>query len=424
MNTHFKIAANSLFQLVARLVSALSILGVTYLITTHLSKQVWGEFVTITSYVAIFSLIVDFGLNGIVIKQIQKPEDSERFIENLLSLRIALAIVAIFLALAVLSFLPHSSTVKLGIIVGLLMIIAQGVFNTAAAVFQKNQRYDKFAFVDIIGSLLIFLLSFIAINLGASLMTIVEIFVLGSVVKAIIGYWLIASTFEVKGVLFDFSVWKGLLIAAFPLGLVLVFSQLNANIDKQILALSKAKAVTSLGPAVAVGIYGLSYRFFDFALGIPSFIVNSAYPVLLNKHRESKEELARVVRQLALTLFVGGGVLAVIGWVVSPWVINSFGKYAQSILPFRILILGLPVFFVSALFLWVAVTLNKEKLLPFIYLFAVLFNVVSNLIFIPKFGYNAAAVTTVLTEVLILALLALLIGSEIKIFKRDLPTEK
>lgn len=418
MNIPFKIALNSGFQFLARLISTLSILGVTFLITQNLSKQVWGDFVAITSYIAIFSLVVDFGLNGIIVKLINAKEETEKYIENLFGLRILLAIFSIFLALAVLSFLPHSSTVKFGIIVGLFMLVAQGVFNTAGAVFQKEQRYDKFAFADILGSLTIFLLSFIAVNLRADLSVLIAIFAAGTGVKAVIGFVMVAATFEKKGILFDFGLWKSLIISALPLGLVMVFSQINANIDKQIIALSNAEPIISLGPSVAIAVYGLAYRFFDFAIAIPGFIVNSSYPVLLEKQKENKETLGKDVSDLTIAMFILGGVLAIFGWLVSPMVINIFGDYQASVLPLRILLLGLPFFFISALFLWVTVTINKEKVLPFIYLFATLFNIVANLIFIPNFGYNAAAVITVVTEILVLALLFLLINSEIKIFKK------
>jgi O-antigen/teichoic acid export membrane protein len=70
MGLPFKIAANTLYQLIGKLITA----GITFLVTILIARQFgstgFGEFTKITTYVAFFYLIVDFGQNAIVLKQI------------------------------------------------------------------------------------------------------------------------------------------------------------------------------------------------------------------------------------------------------------------------------------------------------------------------------------------------------------------
>ncbi|HEY4694936.1 MAG TPA: oligosaccharide flippase family protein [Candidatus Nanoarchaeia archaeon] len=412
MNFDFKLIFNSGAQLFSRLVSTVSVLIVTFLITQNLSKEVWGDFVTITAYLALFSLLADFGLNGIVVKKaVADEEKASDYFKELFGLRLVLSLISIFLALAVLSFLPHSQTVKLGIIVGVFLILLQALFNTATAIFQTKLRWDQYALSEIVGSITTLLLVFLAVFLGGGILWIVTVFLLGNLAKAALGLYLAQRLFKIRGFGFDFSLWKSLLLASFPLGLMIVFSQINANVDKQIIALSNYQEIGGMSAAVAVGIYGLAYRIFDFAIALPTYLVNAAYPAMLSSHKDNKIKFSEDVRSVGQKLFAFGVVGTLVGWFLAPYTVSFFGDYSEAILTLRILLLGLPIFFVTSLLVWTVVTLNKEIFLPFVYGFAVLLNLVLNLILIPKFGFNAAAAITVVTELVIF--LALLLLTEI-----------
>lgn len=407
---YFKIAQNSFWQILSRFLSTGTVLLATYLITNNLSRDLWGEFVTVTSYIAIFSLLADFGLNGYVVKNLIISEDKiERYFENLLGLRLILSLVSIFLALAILVFLPHSSTIKFGIIVGTLMILAQSLFTTAQVVFQEKLKYDFFVVSDVLGSLVTLFLVFLAVQVSSPLAVIILIFVVGSFVKAVLGLGLAWFLVRHKGFAFNLSTWKVIFWGSLPLGVMLFLSQVNANIDKQIIALSDFQKISNLSSEVAVGIYGLAYRFFDFAIALPAFVANSSYPILLNKYKSDRADLFKFSKQLLLWLVIIGSILAIFGWLLAPTAVSIFGDYSESILPLRILLLGLPIFFVTSLLLWLAVTVGKEVYLPFIYGFATLANIVLNLIFIPRYGYNAAAWVTLGSEIIIFGLLSFIL---------------
>ena len=417
MNINFKIAANSLAQLFSRIISAGSILVLTFLITTNLSRDVWGDFVTITSYLGLFVLITDFGINGAVLRKlIHNEENEEIYYKNLFGLRIALSILSVFLTVAVLSFLPYSIAVKIGIIFGTIFFVSQSIFNTTSAFFQLRMRYDLFAISDILGSLVLILLAFLAIKLGFGLFGVVFVYVLGSIAKAVVSMFFVESVFGLKGIAFNFSIWKSFLIASLPLGLMLVFSQINANIDKQIIALTDPGVVGAMIASVAIGIYGLAYRVFDFSISFPTYVANSAYPVILQNQKEDNQTLEKNSRNIALGLFALGVLISVIGWFAASLIPEIFGNYSESVVTLRILLLGLPFFYVTAFFVRLVMTLGKENTLPFIYGFAALTNVVFNLMYIPKFGYNAAAWVTNLTEILIFALLFIIISTKLNLF--------
>ena len=405
-----KISTNTAAQFIARSVTTVTTLIITLLVTRNLSQSDWGIFITITSYVALFYLIVDFGLNGVVVRELQKKkEDLSVYFGNLLSLRVLLSAFAIFLALVVLSFASYSNFVKFGIIISLLTILALALFNTGVAVFQARLRYDQAALADIVGALVTLVLAYLSIISGFNIISIVIAYVIGGLVRAFISLYLSTSYVSRFSFQFDTRIWKYLLLTALPIGLTLVFSQFVANIDKQIIYLANYDPALNINNETAAGFYGLAYRIFEFGILIPAFFVNSIYPLLLRDQKKNLAVLKSKFFVYGRLLLVSGIIVTVIVFILSPYLVSIFGEYTQSTTPLRILSLGYVFFFVTPLIMWTVITLGKEKLLPFVFGIALLLNVAFNLYFVPKFGFTAAAVVTVFTELFILILLLVII---------------
>ena len=426
-NDFLKISTNTAAQFVARSVTTVTTLIITLLVTRNLSQSDWGIFITITSYVALFYLIVDFGLNAVVVRELEKQKEKlGLYFGNLLGLRVVLSVFAIFLALAVLSLANYSNFIKFGIIVGLLTVLTLALFNTGVAVFQTRLRYDQAAVADIVGALVTLILAYLFIISGFNVISIVASFVIGGLVRAFISLYLSASYVKSFKFQFDVRIWKYLLLTALPIGLTLVFSQFVTNIDKQIIYLANYEPALNINNETAVGFYGLAYRIFEFGIIIPAFFVNSIYPLLL---RDQKKNLATLKSNFFVygrLLLVSGIVVTALVFIISPYLVNIFGDYGQSTKTLRILSLGYVFFFVTPLILWTAITLGREKLLPFVFGMALLLNVAANLYLVPKFGFNAAAFVTIFTELFILVLLLIIVTPPLRNIKPALenPTSK
>ena len=98
-----RIAANTVAQLLGKLIGAGTSFVVAFLLARRLGAEGYGDFTKITTYVAPFFLLADFGLNAIFL---QKKDSASQW-PQLLGLRVAGASVLVFLAVAILAFLPH-----------------------------------------------------------------------------------------------------------------------------------------------------------------------------------------------------------------------------------------------------------------------------------------------------------------------------
>jgi len=419
-----RLVLNTFAQLIGKFATTATTLFIIFLITQNLGDRGLGTFAVITSYVALFYIIADFGLNAVLIKEIaREPEKTTHYFNNLLTLRIFLSILLAFVAISILSFLPYNSEIKLGIILGTLTILTSGIFTTANSIFQEKLRYDKSTIADFLGALTTLALSYLVLSAGASVIWVIGAYVLGGITRIVSSLLFASSYLQNLRISFDFNLWQRLLILALPLGITTILSQVNANIDKIIVSLVKFSPNLNLNNIEATGAYGLSYRIFEVSLVLPTYALNAAYPILVRHKLQGYERLKDSSRKLIISLFILANFFLIIGFFLAPYIINFFpGRESVNILgsttALRILLFALPIFYVSAPLFWLVVTLDQQKFLGFIFGFSALVNIFLNIVFVPKYGYTAAAFVTIITEGLILGLLTLVVSKGFRDLRR------
>ncbi|MEX0621712.1 MAG: oligosaccharide flippase family protein [Candidatus Woykebacteria bacterium] len=407
MNIPFKIAFNTSAQLLGKAATTISTIIVTVLITKNFSVGDYGAYVAILSYITLFYVFTDFGLNAIFVREVGNDEEKQKeFFKNLLGFRLVISIFVAFCAVGVLAFTAHPTLIKLGIIVALGLIIAQSFTATALALFQAKIRYDLALIADIFWAVANLVFVYIAATGFGSILFVIIALVAGGSVRVLVALYLARFQLAALSVSFDTKVWREMFFAALPIGLIIVFSQFNAQIDKQIVLLANYKPGLGLSGETAIGFYGLAYKIFELAIVLPAFVMNVGYPIMVQKSSLGVRYLIDFSKRLGFSL-LGLGILGVIiGWSLTPFMIDVLGqgKFPEGVLTTRILLLGFPVFFVTPLTLWLAIILKKTREMLFIYGFAAAFNLVANLVAVPQFGYNAAAIVTIISEILIFTL--------------------
>lgn len=394
--TRVKITVNTLSQLVGRISSSATTFVLTILLARSLGTEGYGDFSKITTYVSFFYLFADFGLNAALLQL--KSEDKRFSFNHLLSLRIILSLILVFISVSLLSFFPqesrqgYTSVVRMGIIFYSLSIISQAFITTSNAIFQEKLRYEL-AMLAIIGGSLIRLVITIVFGTG-SLMGAVGCFLLGSLATAGLAYPLVKNLEPSLSPHFSLKHMLSILKSSLPLGITLVFNLIYFRIDSILLTITQ--------PTADVGIYNLAYSFFEFALVLPVFFLNALYPLLLKRKEVSLEAFFVLAKKAAVVLLVSSVICMIGVWISAPMLTLIKPEFAPGIDALRVLSLSLPCFFITSLTMWMLITLRKRKTLVAIYGFSMLINIVANTIFLPRIGFMAAAWITVLGETFIL----------------------
>ncbi|MBI3981155.1 flippase [Candidatus Microgenomates bacterium] len=415
MSTKLTIFYNTTAQAVGRFFTA----GITYFITLFLVREYgavgFGEFTKILTYVSYFYIFADFGANAYIVKKLSEDEETSlKHLSNLMGLRLIFALFLIFLSLAFLVVLPQGSgqgftfVTRIGVIIASLTMITQAMITTFSAWFQKNLRYDKLSLTLIIGNLFTLIVAYFITLSSLPVYYVFVAYVFGQAISVFLCYLLAEKKF---GLGFDFTYWKRIIAFSWPLGLTLIFNLVYFKVDSFILTLTRSTQ--------EVGIYGLAYKFFEMAIIFPSFFMNSLYPVFLEKLKERPGNFSELTKNIGVFLIGTSLVLALTIFFIAPFLINftagdKQADFVGGISALRILSLSLPAFFLSSFFMWVLITTQKQILLVPFYGFSMILNIFLNILLIPRYGYLAAASTTLITEVCVTLLLAIPVWRIIK----------
>ena len=393
------VAVNTVSQLIGKAISAATMFFVTLIVARNLGATGYGDFVKITTFVAFFYLIVDFGINAIFLQYKEKE-----YWSALVILRLAGGALLIVVSLILLGFLPGSSNqgytpmVRLGILLFSPTILFQGLITTGNAIFQKRLRYDLATWAVFFGSVATILLLW----KPANLLMVIGVVAAGTFVTAILSFLFATRLIGRDRYSPTVNQLKRLLIPSIPLGITLLFNLVYFRADSVVITLTR--------PTVEVGVYGLAYKVFEVILVFPTFFMNAVYPLML---RENHAQLKKIFMNSFLFLLLASLVSLTALWFLAPLLSMIRSDFAPSIGALRVLSLGLPFFFVTSTTMWALIALKKQFALAVIYGASMLVNVAGNILLVPRFGFMAAAWLTVACEGLVLVLSGIMVKREL-----------
>lgn len=262
--------------------------------------------------------------------------------------------------------------------------------------FSGTQEMQYNGIYNLIKSAVPFILSILFIK-GEEHIYYIPIFTL---VGLIIGVIYQAYIFKKKkGLSIIFKIEKKQLfkyiLSSTPFLISALLSMINMNVDTIIIGFTRSE--------YELGIYSSAYKIIFFLINLIAVIFTPFFPLLIsNFHKKDTENLQRVVYDLckivillALPITVGGIILS------KEIIILLFGKkYIEAFLPFIILLIYIFTLFMRETYGYSLNAWNMEdKYLKSVILSSAA-NLILNLIFIPKYGIKAAAMTTAFSELI------------------------
>ena len=405
--------SNTFYQLAAKVISMSITMLVTFLIARLYGRTGYGYFNLMQSIPALFFIVSDFGFNAVAARKLANNwDEATNYFWNILIIRILISFVLIFSTIIVINkFFPYPNDLKIGIYLSLLLVITHSLYASGNLIFQLKLKYLYSSAGYILGSFIILLTTLALISREAPIIWINFAYVIGGIFTFIISLFYLKKlgirlTDKIN---IDLRLWKELILLSSPIGLTFIFSQVNFRADS--ILLSRLN-LPNLGydNVETVAIYGLAYKIFEVCLVIPTFFMNAAYPLFLTKLSLGRDVFIKFFYKTLFLLAIAGIIITLLGYIFSPQMIKILGgeSFNDSVYVLRVLFVGILVFFLSAPFSWFLVNLGKQKVLPFIYLTAAVFNIAGNVILIPKYSFIASAYLTWISEFIIFILLIII----------------
>jgi len=253
-------------------------------------------------------------------------------------------------------------------------------------------------------------------NLG--LAAIVISFLLAEIIKCLSLYVYSRKFIKIQFPIINMHLWLEMLKPSIPIGVTSVLIAIIRNMDVMMLTRMKGFA--------EVGLYTASSRLCDIALSLPLALIGSVFPLMSRFYKDDLETLRNIHQKTFDVLSVCGVLFVVLALALSDkLIVLLFGAdYILSATSFRILIFS--TFFVylaigSGTLLVVA---GRQRANMYFYILGAPLNIILNLILIPRFGFIGAAVSNVITMLLVISLTFYFVSGRMKMPLRTAKLKK
>jgi O-antigen/teichoic acid export membrane protein len=405
-----KIAYNVVFSATAKMAgTVLALVGIGF-ITRYLGKDGFGDYSTVLAYFFFFGALADLGLYAISTREISRPgSDEKEILGNVFSIRIVASLLIVAISFLLVFFLPYSQAVKFGIIISALAYVFSSGYSVLIGLFQKRLAMDKVAIGELVGKILQVTIIVLAVKLNLGFLAIIWTLLLNMIVSFLIVFLWSRRYIKFRPA-FEFPVWKKFLKESYPVGISAVIVFAYFKLDTILLSILKTSS--------DVGIYNAAYKVLENVSFFPAMLVGLVMPIMsryIFQERKKFELVAdktfKVLLVLTVPLFTGtvflaGGIIRLIGGA----------GFSESVLVLQLLAAAMVFIFFGNFFTNVIIAGGLQKKLMGILLFCAIFNVSLNLFLIPRFSYIGAAVTSSLTEGLVVLLSCFVAWKNLKYF--------
>lgn len=405
-----RIAKNSMYIILGDVFSGIIIFVLNILIARYMGPSLFGDFSLIIAFVSIFSIIANFGIDTILIREISKNYSrKDKLISNSVVLKLIFSISAFLMSAIIAITLPYSFSVKLGIIILSLTLISNSFTYLFTTIFQSRLEMIYY-FISIVAARLslIGLVYYVFVNKGGFVQLIIA-FTLSYIVQSVLTFIFSKRYIKLK-VYFNKKLSKYLIKESWPLALSNIFISIYNRIDIVMLSFMKTSA--------DIGFYSVAYIFTGAFTLIPLALTQSLFPFISNYFKKSKNSFKTISRLGFKYLIMVALPLAAGVTFLSKDIILFFfnSSYLPSAAAIAILIWSTFFIFINYPLEIILVSINKQRVKAYINGVGVIINVILNFILIPLLSFIGAALATVFTELVSSIILYLNIPRNIKLF--------
>lgn len=380
------------------LVAGLGWVG-TLIIIRQLPPEAWGGYSFIFGLAGVLGIVSDLHIGRIVLRMVMDDqEDAGSTITSYIVLRTLLGVASGVLGVAIVVIGGYSAEVVLGMVVAGVVMTLAAAHNALGLLFQSRLWFRDMAIAAIIGQVAQTVLIFAIAYSGQGTLVwfaVPAVFFAGGELV-----WLYLKSRHLLRWSVQTHYWWPWLKEAAPLALGAAAASLYFKIDMVMLA--------ELDSLTAVGQYSIGYKFSDL---LGSFAYAVTTPVLTLLVAALPSDIAafrRSFHQGFVLLLVGavGVSIGFAGWADDAIALLYGDHYLPSAGASRLLVVGQSINFFTILLFTALVAVGRNRLYAVATVSGVGVNIALNFLLIPDRSFFGSAIATVITEVLVMAVLA------------------
>lgn len=371
----------------------------TILMARYLGVSNYGVLGFAVSVSGILGIIDDLGISAHIVRHVATDNESApKYLGNIIPFKVLLAAINLIVTPTILFLLKLDEYTIFITLLFTLEIIFKSYTNSLFGVFQAFEKGNYQGIGNILMNVSTFLFILISIYADLGLIGISISYILANLLSFIYTYYVLNRHIVKPKYELDWEFCKKITLLSLPFAVTGILYTIYYSIDLVML--------TKLVGSYANGIYNATYKLISVLTLFYSVYTAVIFPVmskffkndkklLIISYEKSIKYLMLVIIPIATgTVFYSLDIIQLI-----------YGhQYDQAASVLSILIWTVCLLFISGASNNLLNASHKETTVTKIYAAAAVFNVALNFIMIPYFSYNGAAITTVLSEVLIVVL--------------------
>lgn len=390
---------NMSWLLISQIITSICGFIWTILMARYLGVDGYGLFGFAVSFTGILSILFDLGIGTHSVRHIATDNDSApKYLGNIIPLKGLFSIIGFIIILIILILMKSD---ELTITVTLLFTIEQIIkkfVDFINSIFQAFElgKYQGISNTVLNVLLLIFILLSIFTNLG--IYGIAIAYILANMIALIYCYYILINHITKPKYEFDQSFCKKTTLLAMPFAATAVLSSIYYSIDMVML--------THMIGNYATGIYNATYKLIGVLTLFYGIYIAVIFPVMSKFFKNDEKALLILFEKSIKYLMLIIIPIAISTMIYSKDIIYLiYGhQYDASSSVLSILIWTVCLLFINGAGNTFLNASYKEVSATKIYAIAAVFNIILNFVMIPHLTYNGAAITTVLSDLLIVLL--------------------
>jgi O-antigen/teichoic acid export membrane protein len=377
---------NTFWQIVVRLFTLGLTLVSIKILTNYLGTEGVGKYNTITTYINFFIVFADLGLFAVTVREIsQKPEKEKKVMSNVLTIRFWSALAASLVAISIVLSTDYDKEIKFGV------IIATGFlfFNLLASVYdmllQARLKMQYSALAEFLSRIISIVALVVIVNQRGSFLWVASTIALWGIFILIFKY-LFASRYLKFAFAYEKAFSKNLMAMAWPLGIVFIVNNLYYKLDTLLLFAIKG--------AAAAGIYTVAFKVLEVITFMSSYFSSALKPAISQNINKDKKAVANIIQKGISVMLIGATIISLLSIAYRNEIILllSSPEFGDSARVLVFLALSLPIIFINTLLVEIFIANDSRSVFLKISIFIFIFNLLLNLLLIPRFSYFGAAV--------------------------------
>lgn len=370
----------------------------------YLGSEDYGRLYLAMSLGMIIGIIIDFGGNYLIPKEVAK---SKKITPHILVSYAGVRTTLWFICMG--GLLLFSYAVEYSKVITLLIIILgvsklwEGGSKAIRSCFQGYEQMEYPSVGVIAEKVFVAAIAVAALLLGAGAIEIAIIMMIGAFINLLICLKFVPLIIS-RIPPFRFETSYELLKDSIPYFMWSIFAVIYYRIDAVMLSTMTNDAV--------VGWYGGAYRFFDIVMFLPAIFTTVVFPIFSKLWEDKGNGLSNTFQQSLKFILLAGIPMGILFFSYSEYLVSLFyglEEYAPSVPVLQIFSIGIVLVYVDFMLGSAILATERQRAWAVVGFVAILLNIVLNFFLIPYSqelmgnGGLGAAVTTILTELFILA---------------------